>query len=420
MNKDTNFYSTNNDVENDARYAEEANAHGFGDYHAAAKLITLDAEDRASIKSALLLHIKAHPITPNHAMHASQGSPLTSPVARDGSPNPYNGAGHGGTHAQTSAFSVFFNFNSKHFTLAAVGLLFVTGTVTAFAAQRALPGDLLYPIKIHIVENANAIAMLTPETSAAWSIDRLEHRIQEARDISSDSSLSQGDKQSRKAADEQAFIAEAYDAREQIAMADDGSQSPMDSQNGQRFNLALTDAVNVFTHTGTVAADESVQHAATPQEGDKVSDTGTSIALTAAPIKPKKEVAAVPTVPTIASDLDLQIENLNTSLRIPQYIDSTQFSNSGEASIYAAYGGHLPAGSQPSTYVPGQPQPTAQPLPSAEPQTLPSNMEPLPSVANQQQEQAAPSASATSSGRSSNQPNGSPAATTAQAVYSTQ
>lgn len=62
--------------------------------------------------------------------------------------------------------------------IAAVMLL-VTGSLS-LAAERALPGDFLYPIKIHLNEQARALVAISPEAKGNFAVWRTERRLQEA------------------------------------------------------------------------------------------------------------------------------------------------------------------------------------------------------------------------------------------------
>lgn len=67
----------------------------------------------------------------------------------------------------------------------AIFLLLVTlGGGVAFAAESALPGDLLYPIKIHVVEEVRATFTFSPLAKSQWEIRRAERRLEEAETLS--------------------------------------------------------------------------------------------------------------------------------------------------------------------------------------------------------------------------------------------
>ena len=62
----------------------------------------------------------------------------------------------------------------------ALVLVLLVGGGTAAAAQGALPGDLLYPVKVHVNEELQATLAITAKAKAAWAVDRAERRLEEA------------------------------------------------------------------------------------------------------------------------------------------------------------------------------------------------------------------------------------------------
>jgi len=74
-------------------------------------------------------------------------------------------------------FSLFFMRRSVP-ALAAV--LVLIGGGTAAAAEGALPGDILYPIKVHVNEEMRATLATTPKAKADWQVSRAERRLEEA------------------------------------------------------------------------------------------------------------------------------------------------------------------------------------------------------------------------------------------------
>lgn len=54
---------------------------------------------------------------------------------------------------------------------------------TTLASDQALPGDVLYPIKIHVNENIRAAVTVSAEPKADWAIRRIERRLTEAETL---------------------------------------------------------------------------------------------------------------------------------------------------------------------------------------------------------------------------------------------
>ena len=77
-------------------------------------------------------------------------------------------------------------FMSYHMRMALAGLvLFVfAGTSTVSAAQGALPGDLLYPVKVSVNEKVEVALAPTPAAKAEVQVRLAERRVDEARELS--------------------------------------------------------------------------------------------------------------------------------------------------------------------------------------------------------------------------------------------
>lgn len=80
-----------------------------------------------------------------------------------------------------NTFDTFLRFVGAHHLPSAliVALLVSSAGVSAVAAS-ALPGDLLYPIKVGVNEEVKSAFVFTPESEAAWNKERLSRRLEEA------------------------------------------------------------------------------------------------------------------------------------------------------------------------------------------------------------------------------------------------
>lgn len=65
-------------------------------------------------------------------------------------------------------------------TLSGAVAVLVVMSGTALAAENALPGDLLYPVKIHVNENVRASLSFSTRNKAEWNIERSVRRLEEA------------------------------------------------------------------------------------------------------------------------------------------------------------------------------------------------------------------------------------------------
>lgn len=67
--------------------------------------------------------------------------------------------------------------------LAAVMILVLGGGSLSYAAEYALPGDTLYPVKVYVNEEVHGALVLSPEARASWATKRAERRIKEAKTL---------------------------------------------------------------------------------------------------------------------------------------------------------------------------------------------------------------------------------------------
>lgn len=78
---------------------------------------------------------------------------------------------------------VFWFRHSRLVPAIALVLIVALGTGTSFAAEGAVPGDLLYPVKIKINEPVRNIVKLTPEARAHWEEEKINRRLKEAETL---------------------------------------------------------------------------------------------------------------------------------------------------------------------------------------------------------------------------------------------
>lgn len=125
---------------------------------AAAQSIALSADEKSSIRLRLRSYIAAHP-----------------PVAR--------------------GFGRFFPDFSQHViafkrTLAGFSALSLCAAGVSYAAESALPDDVLYPFKVGINENVRASFTFSEEARAQWELRRVERRLGEAAALAAKGRLS--------------------------------------------------------------------------------------------------------------------------------------------------------------------------------------------------------------------------------------
>lgn len=67
--------------------------------------------------------------------------------------------------------------------------LMLSSAGVSYAAEGALPGDTLYPVKVGVNEELRAALAPTPEAKAAWEAERAERRLTEAETLAKKGSL---------------------------------------------------------------------------------------------------------------------------------------------------------------------------------------------------------------------------------------
>lgn len=74
--------------------------------------------------------------------------------------------------------------------LISVSLIIAASAGVSYAAEGSLPGNILYPIKVHVNEEVHAKFMTSPEARARWEAQRAERRIEEAERLAANGALS--------------------------------------------------------------------------------------------------------------------------------------------------------------------------------------------------------------------------------------
>ncbi len=85
-------------------------------------------------------------------------------------------------HAESVKSPVFFGRISRYSAVGMLALIIVAGGAT-LAAGQALPGDILYPVKIYISEPIQGFFKIDPQAKAEWEVEKVNKRIEEAEHI---------------------------------------------------------------------------------------------------------------------------------------------------------------------------------------------------------------------------------------------
>lgn len=117
--------------------------------------IRLNDAERFAIRARLLAHMEVNPV-------------LASPYAG-------------------SLLGLFFSRAAV-----ALAVLFVIGGGTAYAAEGALPGEPLYPLKVAVVEPAIGALQASPSAKAEWQVTLADRRLAEADKLAASDKLEDG------------------------------------------------------------------------------------------------------------------------------------------------------------------------------------------------------------------------------------
>ena len=71
----------------------------------------------------------------------------------------------------------------RHLVAGFVLMLLVVGTEVSLIAESAVPGDLVYPIKVQVTERVLDVVELSTEDQISWDISKAERRQAEAEAI---------------------------------------------------------------------------------------------------------------------------------------------------------------------------------------------------------------------------------------------
>jgi len=92
--------------------------------------------------------------------------------------------------ASPRSWNPLSGWNTRHaFAIASFVLVITVGAGTCFAAESALPGDALYPIKINVNENVQTALAISPQQKAAVNATLAEARLQEAATLAAQQKL---------------------------------------------------------------------------------------------------------------------------------------------------------------------------------------------------------------------------------------
>jgi hypothetical protein len=99
------------------------------------------------------------------------------------------------SYSRKSPFIFTFINKRRILVSALVILLLILGGGTSYAAERSLPGDILYPIKVNVNEKIAGLAALTPEARVKFEAKIIEKRLEEADKLAQKGNLNKDTKE---------------------------------------------------------------------------------------------------------------------------------------------------------------------------------------------------------------------------------
>lgn len=134
--------------------------------HKKAQNISLSLAERALLRERVVSYMEYHPL-PKEKVSAVPAAELVS--------DPYK----------------VFNFSRLQFGSFMGAFAMIILVVIPVAAERAVPGDVLYPVKVQFSEEVRSTLSFSPYAKVEWETERLERRLAEARLLADEGKLTQ-------------------------------------------------------------------------------------------------------------------------------------------------------------------------------------------------------------------------------------
>ena len=93
------------------------------------------------------------------------------------------------TRPTISIWSVFMGYSRFSYALATIVILLVSGGSVMYASEKALPGDILYKVKVDLTEPLRDKFKRTPEARVEWEVAKATRRLKEAETLARENKL---------------------------------------------------------------------------------------------------------------------------------------------------------------------------------------------------------------------------------------
>jgi septum formation topological specificity factor MinE len=233
-----------------------------------AETLKLSAAEKRDLRERLVAYMEYHPLP------SKQTATTTRPAAqleqRAGEP----------------FVLVSVRFGRLFRALGGVAVLFLI--ITPVLAERAVPGDVLYPIKVRVNEEVRSSLALSPYQKVEWETERLERRIAEARLLASAGKLTP---------EVEAEVVKAVQKHTESANEEIASIRATDSEEAALVEISLASALAVQSEVleGDIKKDQATSTAAAE---------GRSVALLAGAVDEARataEAARETAMPSVAA-----------------------------------------------------------------------------------------------------------------------
>lgn len=137
----------------------------------AKELVFLTEEEKQESLSRLMAYMKEHPVTKDQLM------------------------GHSSVSGTFASLLNFKNYQPQYALLSLAVLLVVGVSGVSFAANNALPGDLLYPVKVSVNEKVLGYMQLSEASKARYNVQLTDLRLQELERVAVADKLSDANRE---------------------------------------------------------------------------------------------------------------------------------------------------------------------------------------------------------------------------------
>lgn len=178
--------------------------------------IRMRASERNALRERLVSYMEYHPLPKEMTQKAATSKAKTEALVSE----PF--------------FAVTFNKIYLRSFAGAFAMFFILSVPVL--AERAVPGDMLYPVKVEFNEELRSSLAMSPYAKVAWETERLERRISEARLLASEGKFTD---------EAEAQVAEAVQSHTDAAQRGIAMMRETDSEEAAIAEIAFVSALTV-------------------------------------------------------------------------------------------------------------------------------------------------------------------------------